>query len=235
MTMTFADLQAEVLLWVIDAPLAVQSLVPRFVNRSIRKIQWKHDFKFMEAEVNFVTASSTRTLGARPDDWKKPRNAKPYLVENLGRTRELNYASTQGEAKARFGDNMSLNFGSPRLIVEVENVDNTGTFFLYPFSDGLSDYPDGQYRVYFPYWKFLPELVNPTDHNWLSDNAEQAVIYQAVADAFYANEDEQRAAIWDAKASKELKDAILLDKERRVAETASFTPHLGARMPHVQE
>jgi hypothetical protein len=232
MSMTFGQMQSEVFTWLIDTPTAVQTLTPVFINRAMHKLQMKHDFKCMEAETMFVTSNGTRTLGAVPALWKKPRNAKPYLVEQLGPVRELNYVSTEGEAKARWGDNSTLNFGAPRLVAE----DNpTNTFLFYPYSDQLSDYPDGQYRIYVPYWAFLPNLVNADDTNWFTLNGEQAVVYQAVAMGFLANQDEQRAAGWNGLAVSEMKDLVQLDKERRSAETASFTPHLGARMPHVQE
>lgn len=233
MSMTFGQMQTEVQNWLIDTPTAVINTIPTFLNRAMHKLQVKHDFKCMEAEVGpYITANNTRTLGPVPALWKKPRNAKPYLEEYLGKIRELNYSSVLGEAKARWGDNANLNFGSPRLVVE-DNA--SGNFLFFPFSDQLSDYSDGQYRIYIPYWTFLPDLANEGDTNWFTLNGEQAVVYQAVAMGFAMNEDDQRALAWNQYAAKEMLDLIQLDKDRRTGETASFTPHLGARMPHVQE
>lgn len=229
---TFANMKTEVLTLVIDTPTAVQTLVGSFVNRAHRKLQVKHNFKVMESEVSFTTNTAqadTRVLGARPSDWKMPRG-NPYYIESLGGFMELSYAPSKGEALARYGNDPDLDYGSPRVIVE---DDLPQEFDVYPFPDGLSDYSDGEYRITIPYWKFLSPLVSDNDEDWLTTNAEQYIIYQAVAEAFYANEDEQRAQIWERRAKPEFDDVVKQDKYRRLGEVQSLVPHLGARMPHL--
>lgn len=229
--MTFQELQDEILLLVIDTPTAVQTLVPKFVNRAIKKLQRKHNFKIMETSVAMTTGLLIRTLDAVPDNWKQVRS-KPYYTEELGSVREMKYVSTQVEALVSYGNDPDLDYGSPRLIFENSE---SGKFEVYPFPDGLSDYTDGEYRVTLPYWKFLDDLSASSDTNWFTENAEQWIIYQGVAEAFYANEDEDRAQVWERRAAQEYKDVLLTDKTRRQADTETFVYHTGARSPHTQE
>lgn len=229
--MNFTELQTEVKTLLIDTPTAVQNLTPTWINRAIKKLQQKHDFKDMETEIVFVTIKNVRLLGNRPSNWKKPRG-KPYLIWSLGGSvSDIVWVSDKANAEAQWGTNSALDFGQPQGIVE----DVSGVFNAYPYPDGLSDYSDGEYRVTVPYWGYTSTLVNSGDSNWFTSNAEQYIIYQAVADGFFANEDEQRAQIWTARAEREYKDVLLIDKQRRRAETDTFVMHLGARRPHTQE
>lgn len=228
---TFIELKTEVLANVIDTPTAIQTYVGTYVNRALKKIQVKHDFKCMEAEVTFTTVNLTRSLGDRPTDWKKPRG-NPYFIYNLGGTQDMQFVSSRTDAQARWGTSVDFDYGAPQGLYE---DDLASVFAVYPFPDLLSDYPDGNYRVTVPYWKFIGKLISDNDENWLTINAEQWIIYQATAEAFYVNEDETRGQLWEARAAKEYKDVILHDKDRRWAETTSLVMHLGARKPHTQE
>lgn len=229
--MDFAALKTEVATLLIDAPTAITTLTPSFVNRALRKLQQKHNFKVMESEVAFTTTALTRLLGPRPTDWKEPRG-KPYYVSETGKLHEFVYAPSKADAIAAFGDNPDFDFGSPRAIWE---VDLSGEFDIYPYPDALSDYADGEYRVTLPYWKYLGNLIADSDTNWFTSNAEQWIIYKSVAEGFYANEDEGRAQLWDRRADREYADVLLADKRRRIANVEAFVPHLGARRPHLEE
>lgn len=227
----FAALQSEVLSLLIDAPSAVTALTPTWVNRAIRKLQVKHDYKDMEKTVSYATVAGVRSLAGRPTDWKKPRN-KPYIQNFLGNTSDIQFVSSEAEAATRWGNNTSFDYGRPQGLTE--NVATTA-FWVWPYPDGLSDAANGEYTIVVPYWGFLPVLALPADTNWFTDNAEQWIVYTAVAEGFYTNEDETRAQLWDTRALKEYKDVVTLDKTRRIAETIEFVPHLGARRPHTQE
>lgn len=227
---TFSDLQTEVTTLLIDTPAAISTLVPRFVNRAIKKLQSKHNFKCMESSVTLTTTTLTRTLGNRPGDWKQSR-ARPYYSASLGGMGDI-YFTSQANGEAKYGTNADLDFGSPRLIAEDEA---TGSFLLYPYPDGLSDYDSGEYTIVIPYWAYLPDLVLSADTNWFSLNAEQWIVYKAVSEGFYANEDEGRAQLWEARSMKEYSDVILTDKVRYLASTDTLVPHLGALRPHTQE
>jgi hypothetical protein len=230
--MNFADLKTEVQTLVIDTPTAIQTLVGSFVNRAVKKLQVKHNYKVMEAEVSFTTdtgLADPRILGARPTDWKMPRG-NPYFIEDLGGFRELGWAPSKGEALARYGNDADFDYGAPAVIFE---DDLPQEFMTFPFPDGLSDYSDGEYRITIPYWKYLGSLISDSDTNWFTDNAEQWIIYQATAEGFYANQDEERAQIWERRAQREYADVVRLDKVRRLGEMQDLVPHLGARMPHL--
>lgn len=228
---TYIDLQNEVNTLLIDTPQAVQTLVPKFVNRAIRKLQVKHNFKVMESNVVGTTTFGSRVIVARPTDWKSPRG-NPYYIQEIGKPREIYWISSEAEAVARYGNNVDLDYGDPRALFE---DDLSAEFNAYPYPDGLSDYADGEYRLIIPYWKYLGLLIADNDTNWFTDNAEQWVIYQSVAEGFYANEDEARAEKWEIRAAKEYKDVVAVDKDRRISETTSLVPHLGAKRPHTQE
>lgn len=229
--MDFAALKTEVATLLIDAPTAITTLTPSFVNRAVRKLQQKHNFKVMESEVAYTTTALTRVLGSRPSDWKESRG-KPYYVYNTGGMREIVYAPSKADALAAFGNNVSFNYGSPRAVWE---DDLPGEFQIYPYPDGLSDYANGEYRLTLPYWKYLGNLIAESDINWFTSNAEQWIIYKAVSEGFFANEDESRAQMWEARANKEYADVLLADKRRRIANVETFVPHLGARRPHLEE
>lgn len=228
---TFAEIKTEVLANVIDTPSAIQTYVGNYVNRALRKLQVKHNFKTMESDQTYTTTFGTRVLGARPSDWKQPRG-KPYYVEQLGGIRELHWTSSRGNALAQFGDSSTLDIGPPQLMFE---DDLSAELNVYPYPDDLSDYTDGEYRLVVPYWKFLGKLISDGDENWFTTNAEQWLIYQATAEAYYANVDIATAQVWETRAAKEYKDVMLLDKDRRLAETRSLVPHFGAYMPHTEE
>lgn len=229
--MNFGEIKTEVSTFVIDVPASVTALLPNLINRSMKRLQQRHNFKVMEAKASFTTVVGTRLLGSVPPDWKEPRG-NPYYVEDLGSVREMFFAQDEANAVARYGDDPDLDFGDPRLIVEDATLQQ---FNAYPYPDGISDYSDGEYRVVVPYWKFFTPLSADADTNWFTQNAENYIIYDSIAMAFYANEDEGRAKVWEVLAMKEYNDAINTDKARRVAEVQSFAPHLGALRPHTQE
>ncbi len=229
--MNFGELKTEVLTHVIDTPTSITTLVPTFVQRAVRKLQQKHNFKVMEARVQFTTTPLQRVLGARPTDWKAPRG-NPYFVEFFGSLKDMQWVANDSDGLYRWGSNPTYDYGHPQAIFE---DDLPGEFQVFPYPDSLSDYTDGNYRVTVPYWKYVARLIADSDSNWFTDNADEWIVSQAVSDAFYTNQDVTHAQVWSGRAKTQYADILLLDKDRRLAETATLVPHIGARRPHTQE
>lgn len=234
---TYSELQARVSQIVIDLPTAVTSQVPTLVRESVRRLQRLHDFKVAEARTSvFVTVTETRTLGAVPSDWYKWRG-KPQRIDTLGKHRDLGIYPDRPSAEREHGsesggeaDATSL-AGPPRALSLSEPTDAAGSmnFEVWPFSDGLSTYTDGQYRIVVPYWKMLPTLTASGDSNWLTNNAEQWIAWDAASQAFLLDWDEQRAAVWAQNAAKAFKEVIDADKRLRVSEITELRPSSDAR------
>lgn len=229
--MTFATIKTEVLGNIIDTPTFVSGNVGAYVNRAMKKLMQKHNFKVMEAEEAYTTTAGTRILGMRPSDWKQPRG-RPYYIDAFGSPRQFHWVSEKSQAIFSTGDSTTFDTGSPRYLYEDDLPQELNVF---PYPDGLSDYSDGEYRITVPYWKYLGELISDGDTNWFTDNAEQWLIFRATADAFYADHDEARAQLWESRAALEYRDVLVLDKTRRLAEVDTLVPHIGARMPQTQE
>lgn len=227
---TFASLQTEVQTLLIDVPTAVANLTGTWVNRALRKLERKHNFKDMEMTATFTTVTQTFNLGTRPSNWKQA-NGNPYYSEPPnGREFEMVWTD-RANAGSRWGSDTTIDFGAPRALVET----SAGAFQVWPAPDGLANTTSGQYLVTVPYWGYLDDLAASNDTNWFTVNAEEWIVFQAVANGFYANEDEKRAQLWEVRAIKEFKEVLDLDKRRRLAETQDLVPHVGARRPHTQE
>lgn len=205
---TFQTLQQRVETRVIDLPSAVLAEIPTLINDAIHWICGFHNFRVMLAETAFVTTAATHTLGQIPADWKEPRSVA-YYVANAGWTKQIEWQPSREYMYRRWEANDPLQVGPPRdiLLSEAESVDFpdpnnpdndlTALYLqIWPFSDGRSDWPDGQYRVKVPYWRYLPDLAASTDHNWFSDWGDQFIIGYATWQAFLLDWDEARAAQW---------------------------------------
>lgn len=218
---TYQELQDAVAGRVIDLPPYVLADVPRLVNRALRSIQTKHNFKVMETLTSATTAANTRVLKVLPADWKE-WNELPYLVTNGGRTKELSVYTNRRDIQLEYGTDVTVDIGEPKALLVSEPTDAfVANIEVYPYSDGNSDYSDGQYRVYIPYYRYLPLLSASDDSNWITvnDAGEEYVIAQATADAFPVDWDEERAAIWAQLAANKRAECILQDKRQRLAST----------------
>ena len=211
---TYSTLQTRVQTRVIDLPSAVLAEVPTLINDAIHFLSAAHNFKVMEAEVDYNTTSSTTThvLGVIPSDWKEQRG-EAYYRSNVGWTKELLWQPNRQMVYRRWAPFDPNQIGPPRdlLLGEASNVDVPTTpnpdpdmvalnIEVYPFSDSQSDYSDGQYRIKVPYWRYLPDLSAGTDHNWFTDWCDRFIIDYATADAFGLDWDEQREGVWRIKA-----------------------------------
>lgn len=228
--MTFGELQQEVFRNVIDLPTAVQQGVPAFINRAAKRVQKRHNFdNFMKAEAPYVTTASTRILGPLPSRFKEFRE-RPYWIEDLGRARPMEVTKSAGQAAIAFGTAPDLDFGFPKVIRPTEDG---ADLEVYPFPDGLSLEPDGEYRVFVPYWRYLPTLEEDEDENWLTLNGSEYLINEATAMAFLVNWDEQRAGVWAGRARQEQAELIRVDKNNAAAYTDTLVPHMGAYNPRI--
>jgi len=219
---TFAEIRARVERRVIDLPAATAAEVPILINAAIRKVQSKHNWRVMEAELSTVTVLDQRLLAAIPADWKEQRGT-PYGVDNLGGNWALSYAANRNAILTRLNTDSD---GRPVFLLQAEPTDINGATNLevWPLPDGISDYPDGEYRVYIPYWRWLPKLVSEGDSNWFTDNLEEFIVYHAAKDAFGVDWDEERMAVWAQAAAGEYADVLAQDKKSRLAGFDTLVP-----------
>lgn len=224
----FAELKTRVLETIIDNPASVVSAVPGFINQVIRRAQDRHNFRFMEETIEFVTVASQRNLGAVPERYKEKR-ADPWILED-NETREIDWLASQSDAIRGYNDDPAVDVGAPREILESETA-----FDVYPYPNGQSLDPDGEYRVNIPYWRYLPDLVEDTDNNWLTDNAADYVAWAATGEAFLFLENEARATIYITRAggstegplTGELGRIVSVDKRSRLQRRLTLTPKKG--------
>lgn len=213
---TFAQIQARVQAELIDIPSGLLPYIPTWINAGILWLQAQHNFQVMQGEAAYVTppaSSSTPThvLGTIPADWKAKR-ANPYYVTFLGTPYRMSWQADRSSMYRTWEVDDVNQIGQPSdlLISEASNVtwpdpanpqpDNLMAQLnieYFPYSDGASDWSDGNYRVRIPYYRFLTELVAGTDQSWFTldgPRAEFCVRY-AVTQGFLFNEDESRAAV----------------------------------------
>lgn len=224
--MNYGEIQTEVAGNVIDTPPFVQSNIPFYINRAIRKLERRHNFYIMRALTPvFVTTEGVSTLGAVPADFKDWR-ARPYMVEFLGRVLPLATAVDPVEPQIAFGISVDTDQRMPYVVYR-DNTSGTDTFYVAPLPDGNSDWSDGEYRIYVPYWKYLPDLAAEADTNWFTENAEEWVMYRATALAFEADHDLVNAQYWQKKADGEFAEIISFDKRLQFQGTDTLVPHQG--------
>lgn len=226
--MQYLDLQNAVYDALIDGPTIVKNAVPRLINQAIRELEDRFKFKDMEANFSYVTTANSVTLSpaTMPSDFKHWRG-KPFYIEFLGGSREISVAPNRQSLMRRWnvGD-----IGAPRHWL----VDG-GAVEVWPASDNASDYSDGQYRITLPYWKYFPDLVNPTDSNWFTLNTQQYIINWTMWHAFLIDWDEKRASTWKAEAEDQSRRAILAGKKRYLSEAGSMVPLQGALEPPMED
>lgn len=229
---TYDKLQSRVENRVIDLPSAVSTEVPILINKVLRDLQEDHVFKVMETETGQMqTTANNHTLASVPSDLRSYRG-KPYYIDNNGETYSLEITSSRQAIHDRFGVDTTIHTGSPEALLDPE-PDDTGSrsWEVYPAPDGNSTYSNGEYRIVVPYYRYLPDLSGGADENWFTNNAEWYIIYQATAEAFFMNWDEQRGQIWQALATQELQRVRERDKLFRYSHSDTMVPKFGARGP----
>jgi hypothetical protein len=199
----------------------------------------KHDFKVCEAQSSvYSTASVTRVLAATPTDFHKFRGL-PQLLNADGSFWELGLSADRAAVEREFGStaggeaDTAVLSGRPRVILQSEPSDELGTTSLevYPLPDALSLYANGNYRIRIPYWKFLTALSASSDTNWFTLNAEEWIAWEAAAEGFFLNWDEERATLWKQKAKGALVDVVNRDKRLRISGLQTMGISMDARGP----
>src|SRR5262249_27887483 len=130
---TFASIQSRVSSRTIDLPASVQAEVPALVNLAVTKLQEKHNFKIMEAEVaavtNHLASDQGRFLVQMPITFKEWRK-KPYWIKNDGTVRKIEFSQSRVEVWGPdYMDNQDIGF--PLVVVqEVGEVAAGGDFAI---------------------------------------------------------------------------------------------------------
>lgn len=231
---TFLDLRTKVLRRVIDAPAAITTEVPDLIRAAVRQLQTRHNFKVMQTQTALLsTVVDTRSLGAVPTDFKEWR-ARPYYVEELGRTRDIATANSREAALDLFGEDVDVDIGPPAIILDGEpDDDGVRNFEVFPYPDGNSDYDNGEYRIRIPYWRFLPALSADADEDWFTTNADEYIVHKAVGEAFAVDWDEERMAVWEQTAAAKFDLVVQQDKKFWLAGAHTLVPHRGANSPKI--
>lgn len=214
----FSAIKTSVQDWTIDDPAVTVAKIGAWINKAVRDAQDAHNFRHMEATQAFVTVVVTRSLGNTPTLWKEKRD-RPWLTDNLSGTQELDWLPSRSEAIRRFNDSTTLDKGGPKVLLELD-----GSFEVFPFPDGASDYGDSEYRIAIPYWAYLAALSSDADTNWFTDNAEHYLVFAAAAEAMTFNRDYENAAVLQEKSKGELRKLIRKDKRSRLARRITLTP-----------
>lgn len=195
---TLSQLRVRITELVYDAPAYVTStIVDRWINRAIRKLQERRNYRVMRASLAANTTLATRVLVARPADWKEPRQDRPYYRRQLGDVVFMDWAASEEDVRKEFTYNEAADKGAPRWLWAALPSDITGAqnIEVYPFPDGQSDWtaaPVGEYRVEVPYWKYLPDLAGEGGTNWFSANAEDYIEFFGQWRAFRSTWDQDR-------------------------------------------
>lgn len=230
---TFLEIQNKVKTRLIDTPSQIVGEIPSLVNLAIRELERLHNFKVMETRgVQVVSVAGDRAIATLPEDFKEWRG-KPFLITNLGTIRDLVWAADINGPQDAFNDQDE---GQPQVLLHAEEDDNgSSQIQVWPLPDGLSDYSDGEYRLYMPYYRFLPDLVSNSDTNWFTVNAEEFITRKAAAEGFWLDWDEQRATAWEARTAQKEKEAIQADKRFRLGGVTTFVPYPnGVNAPNIR-
>ncbi len=224
---TYLAIRTRVLRRLIDVPASVTAEVPELVQEAHREIMERHNFKAMETETaQLSTTLATRVLAAVPvADWKEHRG-KPYMVRFDGTTKKLILAVNRAAVLTAFTLDDPDDDGEPQVISLSEpDDDGLHNFEVWPYPDGNSDWSDGEYRIVVPYYRFLATLSADGNTDWITVNAARWLVEKAAAEGFFLDWDEERGAVWDAKAERSLRLAVNRDKRLRWSGMETLVPH----------
>lgn len=227
----FATIQKRVLRQVenkFDLPEALLVELPSVVNEQIRRAIDMHPWRCTQTVHSVITTVATRTLGVLPTNWRS-RSWRPYYVHFSGAVTHIQWALSHEDVTQMFSD-MPDDKGAPQYVFDRSAA---GDLAVYPFPDGESDYGDGEYRIGIPYTKYLAALVNATDTNWFTDNAENFLVYASVGEllarlqqgeavAWMLTEDPTRAP--RSQADREFRRILRIDKLSQIATNPTITP-----------
>jgi len=243
----------------IDTSAAFSADTNNIINKAMRKLQSIHNFAVMEKSTTINTTIATRVLGDMPADFKEFRGGNGWYIDQTGAAVKVFHRPTLEDVLAEYALTDATETGAPRvvLIVPIDfgggaPEENGPTFEVqvWPYPDGNSGYtPDGgsagEYPVTLPYWGYLADLANNSDQNWFTDNAEDFLVYAALAEGFFYIQDETRAQMYEDRAyggmwreqgiiGGEANRVINLDKRRRMGATNTLIPRRDVFAPRDQ-
>lgn len=228
---TFQGIQDSVTRRLVDTNIALTTEVPLLVNNALRMIQDLHNFKVMEASVEYTTVQAQRQLSTMPGDWKESR-FNPYIREWDGGSTPIEWGPSIEEMAKIFPlDDASITGqGKPRYVLWNQEA-GTEEIQVYPYPDVKSNWAGGgDWRIVVLYWKYIPEMTTGTDTNWFTEKASEFLIFQSVAEGFYINFDEARGQMWEGRAGLQFKKAKKVDKHVRTnRQSDTLTPRFATR------
>lgn len=242
---TFNELTTQVKSELIDVPQRTDALVATWVNQAVRKLQFRHDFSVCKTTTAVLkTTAGSYTLGALPSDFLRFRKEPPFVITHDGRVYNLGVGNATPNAMREFGTTLggeadaNILTGPPQVVSvsDASDTANTRTLQIFPLSDSNSLYtgaPAGQYRIVVPYIKLLPSLASDGDSNWITNIAEEFIIFQAVARGYFFNQDEQRGQLWQQRAQGEVQDVIARDKNESIGGHTTLDISVDALAPKV--
>lgn len=222
--MTYLDLQTEIRQNIIDLPTTVTNRVPTLVKRAITALQNRHNFKVMETEQEYITTVSTRSIGAQPTNFKEWR-LFPSHLENEGGWQKMYLTQNISEIRQAKIEEDDLGFPIFLIPSDATDINGSATMDVYPLPDGNSDYNDGEYRIFVPYIKYLPDLSANDDSNWFTVNASEYIINYATGLGFLADWDEAHSAVWMQLAENKFKEVVQRDKVLRLSHVTELVPY----------
>jgi hypothetical protein len=222
--MNFAELQAEVGLWLRDVPADTLGAVPNLINEAIIDAQREHNFACMAASASFTTTDGSHTLGTITN-FKGIREDPFWLDRTMQRI--IRWATSREDVQKRWPD-ASID-GPPHTILLASISATASTFEVWPLSDGRCDTgSDGQYPITLPVWTYLPRLISSGDSNWFTNEGSSYIRYATLAKATLLNLDEARAGSYMQLAQVELEKLRRTQARGRTGRPEQLGYSLGA-------
>ena len=222
MTIDFSsstDLIDDAKAYLIDVPAATDSRVQGWLENAALWLETRHNFRHMEASVEYVTTPGQRALNQSPEsDWKEARG-EPWLHTDSGGSVLLDWMASEHQARQLYSEDDPDEDGTPRFVLEVQ----TGLFEVFPLPDSDSNWNDGNYRVNIPYWSFTEDSDNILDNNefyWM-------VLFRGVSEGMIFNREEERAELFRQKSEELFRQFVGRDKRSRIPPRPTVAPQLG--------
>lgn len=215
--MNFGEIKAKVRDYLVDLPAETSALVADWVNHALRVAQDRHNFRAMEAQADYVTVAGARKLADKPADWKEFR-VLPWLEGPQGDTREIQWASSITDMMQGFGVSATHDVGAPRALLETPTE-----IHVYPLPSGTSLWPDGEFRISVPYWRYFPSMTGAADESFFTGALGWFLVFHATAEGMVFNREEERAAVFIGKAEQEFGRCVSMDRKSRIGERQTFS------------
>lgn len=226
--MQFDELVSNVTKYLLDVPDDTADLIPVWINQSVKDAQSRHNFRHMERTLSIVTTPNVREQVDVPALYKESRS-DPFLIRDNGAVDEIDWAPSRSDMIRQYGDDSTVDVGSPQFILEFfDEVEDVTEFHSYPFPDNRSLYGDGNYRLNLPYYALSAAMVADSDSNFIANNASFYVIYRATHYGMLFNRDEDRALAYAALAEQQYKILRRVDNKSRNTRRNELTISFGA-------